>query len=481
MTNIYDRKISYGENCRNKILEGVNGLADAVEVTLGPKGKNVVLKLGYHDPRFTKDGVTVARNTFFPDPEVNMGAEILSGVALKTGERCGDGTTTATVLGRALLMSGGEFRQSDVEQVIASIRLSARKVETREDYYNVALVSANGDGDVANLIADAIMTVGVDGQITVEQTTDRGISSEVVEGMSFARGYASPYFVTNTHKMIVEMDDPVIMVLDKNLFTLEQVLPTLKEVLSEGKSLLIIAQEVASDALSTLVLNKVKGGAKLAAINAKGLSHDFLEDIAIMTGASISDAVTGGARKVIIHHDKTVIIEGRGDLAEIEARRVMLREYKMRDRLARLSGGVAVIKVGGATEAEAGERRDRVDDALGATRSAIEEGVVPGGGTALFYAGESLKPGAVKVATTAPIRRILRNAGLIPDEITRNLSGGSQGYDARSMQYCDMFEAGIIDPVKVVCSALRDAASVAWLVKNTEASIVEKPEEAKSK
>ena len=470
--SIYNRSVHYGSECRDRIMEGVNGLADAVAVTLGPKGKLVCIKLGYQDPVYTKDGVTVARNVFFPDPMKNLGAETVSGVALRTGSRCGDGTTTATVLARALLTSGEPINQEQVDEVEQIIRASSRPVNGYEDWYNVALVSANGDAEVAKLIADTLQTVGMDGQVTIELTPEVGLKSEIVSGMSLARGYCSPYFVTDTQKMIVELDNPVILVLDKNLITLEHVFDKLNETAKQGRSLLIIAREIGGDALQTLILNKVKNGVKVAAVSAVGLTNDFLEDVCVSVGASLTDQTPGSAKKVIIHYDKTVIVEGAGDPVEIENRCVTLRENKVKDRLARLSGGIAVLWVGGHTEAEASERRDRVDDALGATKSAIEEGIVPGGGTALYWAGKDLPEGAVKTATQAPIRQILKNAGV---ELPNLLNG--MGYNARTMQVCDMMAAGVIDPTKVVCSALRDAASVANLVLNTEAAIVERPKE----
>lgn len=475
-TNIYNRQILQGAECRAKIMEGVNGLADAVAATMGPKGKNVVIKLGYHDARFTKDGVTVARNVFYPDELKNMGAEIISNVALRTGNRCGDGTTTATVLARALLSSGEPIILSQVDEIEKAIRASARPVNGYEDYYNVALVSANGDTEVAKLIADTLQEVGLDGQVTIDLTPEAGLRAEIVSGMSFARGYVSPFFVTNSQKMTVELDNPAILVIDNNLFTLEHIFAELNEAVKAGKSLLIIGREIGGDALQTLITNKLKNNTKVCAVSAVGLTDDFLEDIAIATGASLTERKFGGAKRVVIHHDKTIIIEGAGDADGVSKRCDMLRENKKLDRLARLSGGVGVLWVGGHTEAEASERRDRVDDALNATRSAIEEGIVPGGGTALYWAGQVLPAGAVRTATEAPIRQILKNAGLDADcHILADMQVG-QGFDARKMQYCNMMESGIIDPVKVVCSALRDAASVANLVLNTEAAIVEKVE-----
>lgn len=479
-TKIYDRKIAYGDDCRNKIMEGVNGLADAVAVTMGPKGKSVVIKLGYQDPQFTKDGVTVARNVFFPDEFKNMGAEIISNVALRTGSRCGDGTTTATVLARALLASEQKIVPAHVDQVEAAIRASSKPVTGYDDYYNVALVSANGDVDVAKLIADTLQTVGLDGQVTIELTPEIGLRSEIVSGMSFDRGYVSPYFVTDAQKMIAELDNPLILIIDSNLSTLEHIFGELNEAVKSGRPLLIIGREIGGDALNTLITNKLKNGVRVAAVAAVGLTNDFLEDITIATGASLTERIFGSAKKVILHHDKTVIIEGGGDPEAIRLRCEMLRENKVKARLSRLSGGVAVLWVGGHTEAEASERRDRVDDALNATRSAIEEGIVPGGGSALYWAGRNLPEGAVKTATEAPIRQILNNAGF---DILTNIGSDQtllddlqdgMGYDARSMKYCNMVESGIIDPTKVVCSALRDAVSVATLVMNTDAAIIEK-------
>ncbi len=471
MVNIYNREIAYGDDCRKKIMEGVNGLADAVAVTMGPKGKNVVIKLGFHDPRFTKDGVTVARNVFFPEEFKNMGAEIISGVALRTGARCGDGTTTATVLARAFLTAEGALDLKEVELVVDALKAMAKPVSTYDDYYNVAIVSANGDVEVAKLVADTLKEVGLDGQVTIELSPEVGLKSEVVSGMSIPRGYVSPYFVNNTEKMIVELDSPAILILDNNLYNLEQIFSSLKEVAQSGRSLLIIAREVGGDALSALVLNKVKNGMKVAVISATGLTNEFLEDVSIVTGASLTERIYGGAKKVIVYHNKTVIVEGASEPARVEERCNLLREHKYKERLANLSGGVAVLWVGGHTEAEASERRDRVDDALNATRSAIEEGVVIGGGCALLQAGKSLPDGVVRSATEAPIRQILKNAGA--DFIADDFSD-TQGFDARNMRYCDMMKEGIVDPLKVVISALRDAASVALLVRNTEAAIVER-------
>lgn len=471
--SIYNREILYHDDCKARLMEGVNGLADAVAVTMGPRGKLVAIKLGYHDPRLTKDGVSVAREVFFADRFKNMGAEMLSGVALRTAMRCGDGTTTATVLARALLMHGGTVSAREIDDVVEWLHSMARPVTDRQDKYNVALVSANGDAEVAALIADTLETVGVDGQVTIELSPELGVRSEVVQGMSFARGYVSPYFVTNTQKMTAELDNPLVLVLDKHVHTLEQIYDRLNDAASAGRSMLIIAREVGGEALSTLINNKVKNGLKVCAVSAVDLTEDFLEDICVATGASLTDGTMGSAGKIVVHHDKTVIVEGAGTAEAVAARCDMLREAGKKDRLARLSGGVAVLWVGGSTEAEASERRDRVEDALSATRAAVEMGIVPGGGVALLYAGSGLAAGAVRDATEAPIRQILKNAGVEPEEILPRLAGGTDGYDVRDDRFGDMFEMGIIDPLKVVMSALRDAASVAVLVEATAVGIVE--------
>lgn len=483
-------------------MEGVNGLADAVACTMGPRGKLVAIKLGLHDPKFTKDGVTVARNVFFPDPFKNLGSETIAAAALRTGARCGDGTTTATVLARALLVDGRPIVQSDVDVVITNLRAQALPVQRKADKRNVALVSANNDAEVADMVADTLEGIGLDGQVTVELSSavkpdddspgwyGKYLRSEIVAGMSIPKGYASPYFVTNTEKMTAELINPKILVVDKYVHNWEQIVEDLGKVAKEGNPLLLIAREVGGDALHALVLNKVKNGVKVAAVSSGSLSSDVIDDLVIATGASLTERKFGSAKKVIIHHDKTVIVEGGGDASEIENRCAMLRDTGKKERLANLTGGVAVLWVGGATEAEASERRDRVDDALGATRSAVEEGIVPGGGFALFHAGRLLPLGVVKAATEMPARQILRNAGLDADEILSvcanrpdTLDGISvsepKGYDARNEKYVDMLKAGIIDPVKVVCSAFGDAVSVARLVLNTECAIVEKVEEKK--
>lgn len=476
--SIFNREIRYGSAVREAVMAGINGLADAVGSTMGPKGKLVAIKLGYHDVRYTKDGVSVAKEVFYPDKFKNMGAETLSGVALRTGMRAGDGTSTATVLARALLTHGSPIVQSEVDAVVEWLHASAHPVSGYDDWLNVALVSANGDMEVARLIADTLRTVSADGsspldaQVTIELSPEMGLKSEVVKGMSFQRGYVSPYLVTNTDKMTAELDNPLVLVMDKHVHNLTDVWEHLNYAATERRALLLIAREIGGEALNTILTNKVKNGLKVCAVSAANLTEDFLEDICVATNASMTEKRFGKAKKAIIYHDKTVIIEGGGDALEIEARCNMLREHGKKDRLARLSGGVAVLWVGGSTEAEASERRDRVDDALNATRSAIEMGIVPGGGCALLHAGSALPDGAVRSACEAPIRQILKNAGIDADEIMERVDG-LVGYDVRGDQFGDMFEMGIIDPLKVVVSALKDAASVAMLVANTEVGIVE--------
>lgn len=476
--SIYNRDIRYGSAARDAMMHGINGLADAVASTLGPRGKLVAIKRGYHDTIYTKDGVSVAKEVFYPDKFKNMGAETLSNVALRTGMRCGDGTSTSIVLARALLTHGGPILQSEVDSIVEWLHASARPVSGYDDWLHVALVSANGDMDVARLIADTLRTVSADGsspldaQVTIELSPEMGLKSEVVKGMSFQRGYVSPYLVTNTDKMTAELDNPLVLVMDKHVHNFSDVFEQLNHVAKNNRSLLLIAREIGGDALTTLINNKVKNGLRVCAVSAANLTEDFLEDICVSTGASLTDGALGSAKKVIVHHDKTVIVEGGGDTGAISARCTMLREAGKKDRLARLSGGVAVLWVGGSTEAEASERRDRVDDALNATRSAIEMGIVPGGGCALLHAGSALPDGAVRSACEAPIRQILKNAGIDAVDVLERVDG-TVGYDVRADRFGDMFEMGIIDPLKVVVSALKDAASVAMLVSNTEVGIVE--------
>ncbi len=469
------KHLAFGKEGREKILVGVNKIADAVKVTLGPKGRNVIIKNTHYPIRITKDGVSVAKEVELYDEFESVGAELIRQVAMKTCDIAGDGTTTATVLARAMLISNTAIDMAEIETVVAKIKEMSRPVNGWDDWFNVALVSANNDREIAQIIAETIKTVGMDGHIAIELSSEIGLKSEIVSGMSIDKGYVSPYFVTNTEKMIVELDNPCILVLDNHLYNLEQIFDSVNAIAKAGKSCLIIARDIGGDALQTLIVNKVKNGVKVVAVSIPSITTDFLEDICISTGAALTERKLGSAKKVIIHHDKTIIIEGGGDKAAIEDRCTYLRDNKLKDRLARMSGGVAVLWVGGHTEAEASERRDRVDDALNATKSAIEEGIIPGGGSALYWAGKELPDGAVKTATESPIRQILKNAGLNGDSIISSLEPG-QGYDARNMKYCDMMGSGIIDPVKVVCSALRDAASVATLVLNTEAAIVERAE-----
>lgn len=475
MTNkIYDRLVEFGADVSSKIMEGVNATADAVGATMGPAGKNVVMKFGFHDPRFTKDGVTVARNIFFKDPWKNLGAEIITGAALKTNERCGDGTSSSTVLARALCM-GGKFDRSEVDLVINAVRSQAIPCKDAADWRNVALISSNNDFDAADAITNALVELGTDAQITVELNKGLGISSDIVAGMSFDHGFASPYFVTDTKKMIAELHNVKVLIYDGELGVFDQVLPYIDGKVKDNESLLILTRGIQGEALQTLILNKVKGGTKICAVAATYLKEDFLEDIRIMTGHGMADSgVLGFAKKIIVSHNKTIIIQGGGSAEEVEERCVYLRTEGMKDRLARLTGGVAVIRVGGITEAEAEERRDRVEDAINAVRCAIEEGIVAGGGMALYWASRELADGPVKTACEAPLRQIMKNADML---MMTDYPDANKGFNVRTGELCNLVESGIIDPVKVVCSALSDAASVAWLVLNTEVGIVEAGDE----
>lgn len=461
INKIYNREIKYGTDCKKKMMEGIDILTKAVGSTMGPAGKNVVIKLGAHDPRFTKDGVTVARNVFSPDPWINLGMEIVSGVALRTNDRCGDGTTTATVLAHALCKN--HFDMKEVYTVIANLRDMSRPVDGKPDWYDVALVSSNNDMQIASLIADTIEQVGIDGQITVESGGDK-LTAEIVGGMSFASGYASPFFVTDTKKMVAELEDVKIFMMSDTLMNLPQIFDRLNNTVKNNESLLILAPDIGGEALKTLILNKVKNGIRVCAVKIGTLAPDFIDDIKILVG---NNGDLGKAKKVIVSHNKTIIIDGDGDVTE---RVTFLRENNEKARLARLTGGVAILKVGGTTEAEIEERRDRVEDALNATRSAIEEGIVVGGGMALYEASRNLPDGPVKAACEAPIRQILTNSGLNLDITMAEIKKCHTGLNVRTKQY-DM--TGIVDPTKVVCSALLDAASVANLILNTEAGIVE--------
>ena len=523
--------IKFGTEARAKMLNGVDILANAVKVTLGPKGRNVVIDKSYGAPRTTKDGVSVAKEIELEDKFENMGAQMVKEVASKTNENAGDGTTTATILTQAIVKEGLKYvtagmnpmdlkRGIDkaVEFVIDKLKTSSKKVKTNEEVAQVGTISANGEKSIGDMISKAMQKVGNEGVITVEEAKGFETELDVVEGMQFDRGYLSPYFVTNTDKMITELENPLVLLVEKKLANLQDMVPLLEAVVQAGRPLMIISEDVEGEALATLVVNKLRGGLKVVAVKAPGFGDRrkaMLEDIAILTGGQvISEDLgiklenvkigdLGSCKKVKIDKENSTIVSGDGKKADIEARCNQIRKEitettsdydkeKLQERLAKLAGGVAVIKVGGATEVEVKERKDRVEDALNATRAAVEEGVVIGGGCALLYAslkldevkvkGDDQKAGVeiIKKALQAPIRQITANAGVDGAVIVGKLIEGNkptQGYDAQSEEYCDMFAKGIIDPTKVVRSALQDAASIAGLLITTEAMIADKPEE----
>jgi chaperonin GroEL len=526
------KEVKFSTDARDRMLRGVDTLAHAVRVTLGPRGRNVVLDKSYGAPRITKDGVTVAKEIELADKFENMGAQMIKEVASKTSDMAGDGTTTATVLAHAIVREGAravaagmnpmELRRGidmAVDAVVEDIKKRSKKITTNAEIAQVGTISANDDAEIGKMIAKAMQKVGNEGVITVEEAKSLETELDVVEGMQFDRGYISPYFVTNAEKMLVELDDPYILLHEKKLPGLQGMLPLLEAVVQSGKPLLIIAEEVEGETLATLVVNKLRGGLKVAAVKAPGFGDRrkaMLEDIAILTGGQvISDdlgikletvtlAMLGKAKKVRIDKDNTTIIDGAGKKKDIEARVAQIRiqveettsDYdgeKLQERLAKLAGGVAIIRVGGATEIEVKERKDRVDDAVAATRAAIEEGIVPGGGTALLYATKvlaRLKPenddqkvgiDILRRALRAPVRQIVENAGGDSSMVVGKLlekGNVDQGYDAQSGTYTDMVKSGIIDPTKVVRLALQGAASIAGLLVTTEALIAEKPEPA---
>ncbi|MBI2241736.1 MAG: chaperonin GroEL [Magnetospirillum gryphiswaldense] len=523
------KEVKFSTEARAKMLRGVDILADAVKVTLGPKGRNVVIEKSFGAPRITKDGVSVAKEIELADKFENMGAQMVREVASKTADLVGDGTTTATVLAQAIVREGNKAvaagmnpmdlkRGIDlaVEAVVADVKSRAKKVSTNEEIAQVGTISANGERDIGAKIAEAMSKVGNEGVITVEEAKGFETELDVVEGMQFDRGYSSPYFVTNAEKMTCELDSPYILLFEKKLSGLQPLLPVLEAVVQSGRPLLIIAEDVEGEALATLVVNKLRGGLKVAAVKAPGFGDRrkaMLEDIAILTGGQVIsedlgiklEAVTlemlGSAKRVNITKEDTTIVDGVGARADIEGRIKQIKaqieettsDYdreKLQERLAKLAGGVAVIKVGGATEVEVKERKDRVDDALHATRAAVEEGIVPGGGTALLYSVRVLegitvgnndqKVGVeiVRRALQAPARQIAENAGHDGAVVAGKLlesNDTNHGFDAQTGTYVDMIKAGIIDPVKVVRTALQDAASVAGLLITTEAMIAEKP------
>jgi chaperonin GroEL len=524
------KEVRFSADARQRMLRGVDILAEAVKVTLGPKGRNVVLDKAFGAPRITKDGVTVAKEIELSDKFENMGAQMVREVASKTSDVAGDGTTTATVLAQAIVKEGSKAVAAGmnpmdlkrgvemaVEAVVEDLKKKTKKVTTNEEIAQVGTISANGEREIGAMIAKAMEKVGNEGVITVEEAKSLDTELEVVEGMQFDRGYISPYFVTDADKMRVILEDPYILVNEKKLSSLQPMLPILEAVVQAGKPLLLIAEDVEGEALATLVVNKLRGGLKVAAVKAPGFGDRrkaMLEDIAILTkGQVISEDLgiklenvgldmLGRAKKVIIDKENTTIVDGAGNKKEIEARCGQIRQQidettsdydreKLQERLAKLAGGVAVIRVGGATEVEVKERKDRVDDAMHATRAAVEEGIVPGGGVALLRAIKSLdkvKPDnddqrvgvdIVRRALSWPAKQIAQNAGADGSVVVGKIletSDYSYGYDAQENAYKDLLKAGIIDPTKVVRCALQDAASVAGLLITTEAMVAEKPE-----
>jgi chaperonin GroEL len=523
------KEVRFSTDARDKMLRGIDTLANAVKVTLGPKGRNVVLDKSYGAPRITKDGVTVAKEIEFEDKFENMGAQMVREVASKTNDQAGDGTTTATVLAHAIVREGVKAvaagmnpmdLKRGIDLAVAAItedlKTNSKKVTANEEIAQVATISANGDVEIGRFLADAMKKVGNEGVITVEEAKSLETELEVVEGMQFDRGYISPYFVTDAEKMRVELEDPYLLIHEKKLSGLQQLLPLLESVVQSAKPLLIIAEDIEGEALATLVVNKLRGGLKVAAVKAPGFGDRrkaMLQDIATLTGGNLISedlgiklenvtlAMLGRAKKVVIEKENTTIVDGAGRKADIEARIKQIKteieettsDYdreKLQERLAKLTGGVAVIRVGGATEVEVKERKDRVDDALHATRAAVEEGILPGGGVALLRAVKALdrvkvdnedqKHGVdiVKKAITWPARQIALNAGedgsIVVGKILEN-GTYAFGFDAQSGEYADVVAKGIIDPTKVVRSALQDAASVAGLLITTEAMVAELP------
>ena len=523
--------VLFGSDARDRMLQGVDILANAVKVTLGPKGRNVVIEKSFGAPRTTKDGVSVAKEIELEDKFQNMGAQMLREVASKTNDTAGDGTTTATVLAQAIVSEGMKAVSSGrnpmdlkrgidkaVTEVVAGLKASAKKVSSNSEIEQVGTISANGEAEIGRMIAEAMSKVGNEGVITVEEAKSLESELDVVEGMQFDRGYLSPYFITNADKMEVSLDDPLILIHEKKLSSLQPMLPVLEAVVQSGRPLLIIAEDVEGEALAALVVNKLRGGLKVAAVKAPGFGDRrkaMLEDLAILTGGqvisedlgikleTVSIEMLGRAKKVTITKENTTIVDGIGEKADIEGRIAQIKRQveettsdydreKLQERLAKLAGGVAVIKVGGSTEVEVKERKDRVDDALNATRAAVEEGIVAGGGCALLRASRAITVkginddeeagvNIVRKALQAPIRQIVENAGvegsIVVGKILEN-DTVSFGFNAQTEEYVDMIVAGIIDPVKVVRTALQDAASVASLLITTEATIAEAPKKS---
>ncbi len=523
------KDVRFSSDARDKMLRGVDILANAVKVTLGPKGRNVVIDKAFGAPRITKDGVTVAKEIELEDKFENMGAQMVREVASKTNDTAGDGTTTATVLAQAIVKEGAKYvaagmnpmdlkRGIDLAVIaaVADIQARAKKIVSSDEVAQVGTISSNGDVSIGQMIAKAMQKVGNEGVITVEEAKSLETELDVVEGMQFDRGYLSPYFITNAEKMVVELEDPYILIHEKKLSSLQAMLPVLEAVVQTGKPLLIVAEDVEGEALATLVVNKLRGGLKVAAVKAPGFGDRrkaMLEDIAILTGGqmiaedlgikleNVALQMLGRAKKVRIDKENTTIVDGAGVKGDIEGRIAQIKaqieettsDYdreKLQERLAKLAGGVAVIRVGGATEVEVKEKKDRVDDALNATRAAVEEGIVPGGGTALLRARGAVSKlkdanpdvqagiNIVMKALEAPIRQIVENAGvegsIVVGKISENASE-TYGFNAQTEEYVDMIKAGIVDPAKVVRTALQDAASVSGLLVTTEAMIADKP------
>ena len=524
------KDVKFGSDAREKLLRGVDILADAVKITLGPKGRNVVIDKSFGAPRTTKDGVTVAKEIELADKFENMGAQMVREVAQKTNDAAGDGTTTATVLAQAIVREGSKSVaagmnpmdlkrgiQKAVEVVVADLKKRSKKVKSNDEIRQVGTISANGDTEVGKMIAQAMAKVGNEGVITVEEAKSLETELEVVEGMQFDRGYISPYFITNADKMLAELEEPYILIHEKKLSSLQPMLPILEAVVQAGRPLLIIAEEIEGEALATLVVNKLRGGLKVAAVKAPGFGDRrkaMLEDIAIVTGGQVISEdlgiklenvklnMLGTAKKVRITKDDTTIIDGAGKKNDIQARVGQIKQQieettsdydkeKLQERLAKLAGGVAVIRVGGATEIEVKEKKDRVDDALNATKAAVEEGILPGGGVALLYATKALNGltgsnedenagiAIVQKAIQTPLRQIVENSGVEASIVVGKLleqKSSTYGFDAQAERYVDLIEAGIVDPTKVVRIALQNASSVAALLITTEAMIADRPQ-----
>ena len=528
------KDVKFSTDARDRMLRGVDILANAVKVTLGPKGRNVVIEKSFGAPRITKDGVTVAKEIELEDKFENMGAQMVREVASKTADLAGDGTTTATVLAQAIVkevaksvaagMNPMDLKRGidlAVDAIVADLKAHAKKITSNDEIAQVGTISANGDNEIGRFLAEAMQKVGNEGVITVEEAKSLDTELEVVEGMQFDRGYVSPYFVTNSEKMRVELEDPYILIHEKKLSGLQTMLPLLEAVVQSGKPLLIVAEDVEGEALATLVVNKLRGGLKIAAVKAPGFGDRrkaMLEDIAILTGGTtisedlgiklenVTLSMLGRAKKVVIDKENTTIVDGAGAKKDIEARTQQIKlqieettsDYdreKLQERLAKLAGGVAVIRVGGATEVEVKERKDRVDDALHATRAAVEEGILPGGGVALLRATKVLdgvktanadqKAGVdiIRRAIQVPVRQIVQNAGEDGSLVVGKLlekDTYSWGFNAATGEYQDLVQAGVIDPAKVVRTALQDAASVASLLITTEALVADKPKKAEA-